>query len=157
MVATSSPAPAPAAGYAAHARAVLVLGLPLVGSHVAQMSLHVIDVLMLGWYSVEALAAGTLGATLFFTLFIMGSGFAWAVMPMVAHAAAMDEETEIRRITRMGLWLSAAFALAVLPLFWFSGPILRALGQEPALAALTQDYLRIAGFGLLPALLVMVL
>ena len=157
MVATSPPAPAGPASHAAHARAVLVLGLPLIGSHVAQMSLHVIDVLMLGWYSVEALAAVVLGTSLFFALFIMGSGFAWAVMPLVAHAAASGDDTELRRVTRMGLWLSTAFAVAILPLMWWSGAILRAMGQEPALAALTQDYLRIAGFGMIPALLVMVL
>ena len=35
---------------------------------------------------------------------------------------------------------------------WFSQPILLAIGQEPVVAALAQDYLRIAGFGLLPVL-----
>lgn len=144
-------------GVSGHVWAVLGLGLPLIGSHVAQMSLQVTDAVMLGWYSVEALAAGTLGATLFFTLFVMGSGFAFAVMPMVAQAAAAGEETEVRRIARMGMWLSAGFALLVLPLFWFSGAILRGLGQEPALAALTQEYLRLVGLSLMPALLVMVL
>ena len=149
--------PPPAAGYGAHARAVLGLGLPLIGSHLAQMALQVTDAVMLGWYSVEALAAGVLGSTIFFTFFMMGSGFAWAVMPLVAHAAAAGDETALRRATRMGMWLSLAFAFAVLPAMWASAPILRALGQETALAALTQDYLRIAGFGLIPALLVMVL
>jgi len=154
---TPQPPSAPDAGIAGHARSILALGLPLIGSHVAQMSLQVTDAVMLGWYSVEGLAAGTLGVTLFFTLFVMGSGFAWAVMPLVAHAAASGEAVELRRVTRMGLWLSAGFAVLVLPFFWASGPILRALGQEEALAALAQDYLRIAGFGMMPALLVMVL
>ncbi|MFO0514463.1 MAG: MATE family efflux transporter, partial [Rhodobacterales bacterium] len=72
--------------YAAHARATLTLGLPLIGSHLAQMSLHVVDTIMLGWYSVPALAAGVLGASSFFVVFILGSGFAQAVMPMVASA-----------------------------------------------------------------------
>ncbi|MBK5927536.1 MATE family efflux transporter, partial [Rhodobaculum claviforme] len=155
---SAPPAPArPSEGYGTHARKVLGLGLPLIGSHLAQMALQVTDAIMLGWYSVEALAAGVLGSTIFFTFLMMGSGFAWAVMPMVAHAAAAGDETALRRTTRMGLWLSLAFAALVLPGMWFSGPILRALGQEAALAALTQDYLRIAGFGLIPALLVMVL
>jgi MATE family multidrug resistance protein len=93
----------------------------------------------------------------FFTIFIMGSGFAWAVMPMVAHAAGSGEETEVRRVTRMGLWLSALFGVAVFPFFWFSESILRAMGQDAAVSALAQDYLRIMGPGMVPALLVMVL
>ena len=60
-------------------------------------------------------------------------------------------------MTRMGLWLSIAFAILLFPLTWWSGRILLLLGQEPVLAELAQNYLRIAGFGLLPALLVMVL
>ncbi|MGY6635483.1 MAG: MATE family efflux transporter [Alkalilacustris sp.] len=149
--------PRPLDSHATHARQILGLGLPLIGSHMAQMALQVTDALMLGWYSVEALAAGVLGSTVFFTFFMMGAGFAWAVMPLVAHAAAAGDEVALRRATRMGMWLSVAFALAVAPVMWGSGPILRAMGQQDALAALTQDYLRIAGLGLVPALLVMVL
>ena len=143
--------------YAGHARALLVLGLPLVGSHLAQMALHVTDTVMLGWYSVDALAAVVLGASSFFIVFILGSGFAFAVMPMVAAALGRGEEAQVRRDTRMGMWLSILFALATYPLFWWSGPILRALGQDPYIADLAQDYLRIAGTGMTASLLVMVL
>jgi len=148
---------APLISPASHARAVLVLGLPLIGSHLAQMLLHVTDTVMLGWYSVTALAAGVLGASSFFVIFILGSGFAQAVMPMVASALGRGDEAQVRRDTRMGLWLSIGFSALCYPLFWGSGPILLAARQPPEVAALAQDYLRIAGLGMLPALLVMVL
>ena len=139
------------------ARALAVLGLPLIGGHMAQISMHITDTVMLGWYSVEALAAVVLGATMFFVLFIVGSGFAWAVMPMVAAANANGDAVEVRRTTRMALWLSLIYGAAVLPLLWFSGPVLRAMGQDDALAAAAEGYLRIAGWGIFPALVVMVL
>lgn len=142
---------------AAHARAVIVLGLPLAGGHVAQMILHVTDTVMLGWYSVEALAAGVLGASTFFLVFVLGSGFAQAVMPLVAAAIGRGEPQEVRRATRMGAWLSVLFGILAYPLFWWSGPVLLLLGQSPEIAALAENYLRIAGIGLVPALLVMVL
>lgn len=142
---------------AREARALLVLGLPLVGSHLAQVSMHITDTVMMGWYGVEALAAVVLGATVFFTLFLVGSGFAWAVMPIIAAAVSNGQDTEVRRITRMGLWLSLLFGAGVLPLFLFAAPVLRALGQDPALADAAQGYLRIAGWGIFPALVVMVL
>ena len=104
-----------ALSYGAHARATLTLGLPLIGSHLAQMALHVTDTVMLGWYSVEALAAGVLGASSFFVIFILGSGFAQAVMPMVATALGRGDETQVRRDTRMGLWLSDRLRHPVLP------------------------------------------
>lgn len=143
--------------FASHARALLGLGLPLVGSHLAQMGLHVADLVMMGWYGVVPLAATVIGAASFFVIFVMGAGFAQAVMPMVAAALAEGDEAQVRRDTRMGLWLSIGFGLAVYPLFWWSGPVLAALGQKPEVAALAQDFLRVAGLGMIPALMVMAL
>ncbi|WP_334191265.1 MATE family efflux transporter [Pararhodobacter sp.] len=144
-------------GFLANARSVLVLGLPLVGSHVAQFLLHVTDTVMLGWYTVTDLAAGALGATVFFVVFTLGMGFAQAVMPMVATAAAAGDDTEVRRVTRMGIWLSLAFAALALPVFLFSGSLLAVLGQEPDVALVGGGYLSIVGFGLAPALVAMVM
>jgi len=141
----------------AHARALLVLGVPLVGSHLAQMLLHVVDTVILGWYGVTELAAVVIGSSSFFVVFILGSGFAQAVMPMVAQALGRGDETEVRRATRMGLWLSLLFGVVSYPLFWWSGDIMLALGQRPEVAQLAQDFLRVAGLGILPALVVMTL
>ena len=148
-------APSPL-GFLPNARAVLVLGLPLVGSHVAQFALHVTDTIMLGWYGVTDLAAGALGATLFFVVFTLGMGYGQAVMPMVATFAAAGEGTEVRRVTRMGMWLSIGFSALALPLFLMSGPILGAMGQDPEVARIGGEYLAIIGFGMAPALVVMV-
>ena len=147
----------PAMTYPAHARATLALGLPLIGSHLAQMALHVTDTVLLGWYGVNELAAVVLATSTFFVTFILGSGFAQAVMPLVAQALGQGDETRVRRDTRMGLWLSIGFGVISYPLFWWSEPLMRALGQKPEVAILAQDFLRIAGLGMIPALLVMAL
>ncbi len=141
----------------AHARATLLLGLPLIGSHLAQSALHVTDTIMLGWYGVTELAAVVLGASSFFVIFILGAGLAQAVMPMVAAALGRRDEVQVRRDTRMGIWLSIGYGLLSYPLFWWSAPILLALGQDADVAALAQDYMRIAGLGMIPALIVMTL
>lgn len=143
--------------YPGHARAIAVLGLPLVGGHLAQFAIGLTDTVMLGWYGVETLAAVTLASSYFFVFFMLGAGFALAVMPMVEAAAATGDEVSIRRCTRMGLWLSLGFALLVMPALWWSGQILHLLGQNPEVTDLAAQYLRLAGWGLIPALLVMVL
>lgn len=143
--------------YLRHARAILALGLPLTGSHLAQFAINLTDTVMLGWYSVEALAAQVLGAMFFFVLFIAGSGFAWAVVPMVAAAQASGDETQVRRVTRMSLWATLGFGVAAMPLMIWSEPIFLMLGQQAETAHLASQYLQIAGWGLIPALMVMVL
>ncbi|NCY26435.1 MAG: MATE family efflux transporter, partial [Alphaproteobacteria bacterium] len=142
---------------AAHLRATVVLGLPLIGTNLAQMALHLVDTVMLGWYGVTPLAAVVIGASSFFVVFILGSGFAQAVMPMVAQALAAQDDAQVRRDVRMGLWLSLAYAALAYPLFWNASTILLHLGQKPEVVAAAQDFLRVAGVGLIPALVVMVL
>ncbi|MEC3860372.1 MATE family efflux transporter [Mesobacterium sp. TK19101] len=147
----------PELSYTGHVRAILTLGLPLVGGHLAQFAIGLTDTIMLGWYGAEQLATLSLASSLFFTFFLVGSGFAWAVTPLVASFAAQDDQVMIRRTTRMALWLSGLFFLFSMPFLWFANPILQVLGQEPQLAEMAQTYLRIAAWGLLPALGVMTL
>ena len=143
--------------YPGHVRAMLVLGLPLIGGHIGQMAIGVTDTVMLGWYGVEALAAVTLASTYFFVLFLLGSGFAWGVMPMVASYDAEGDEVSLRRATRMGLWLSVGFGAVVAPMFIWAEPVLLMLGQTEQVARDGALYLGIAGWGMVPALLVMVM
>lgn len=145
----------PQMSYAEHARAVMRLGLPLIGGHLAQFAIGLTDTIMLGWYEVEALAAQVLAGSLFFSIFIVGSGFAWAVTPMIASAEARGDQTTVRRVTRMALWICGLFSVVVFPAFWVSGPVLEALGQAPHLAEMGQAYLRVMAFTMLPHLIVM--
>ena len=120
--------------YRAHARAIMLLGLPLIGSHIAQMAISVVDTMMMGWYGVPELAALVLASSLFFVFFITGAGFAFAVMPMVARAAGAGDDTRVRRVTRMGVWASALYTALAVPVFsWFIYQIEPGHGLMPAL------------------------
>ncbi|AML49977.1 MATE family efflux transporter [Falsihalocynthiibacter arcticus] len=143
--------------YGAHMRAIVVLGLPLIGSQLAQFAVHMTDTLMLGWYSVDALAAGVLGTSFAFILFILGSGFAGAVVPLVAAADSQGDPVQIRRVTRMGMWAVGFFSVVVMIPMIYSAPILIAAGQDPELSLAAQSYLRISAPGMLLALLATVL
>ena len=140
-----------------HLRATLALGLPLIGSMLAQIAITLTDTVMMGWYGVAELGAVALGGSYFHVVLILGMGFGLAVMPLVAAAAANDDRRQVRRVTRMGLWIGLIFSALVMPLFVFSGPILLSLGQDPLVAELTEAYLVIAGWGIAPAVLMTVL
>ncbi|WP_231388566.1 MATE family efflux transporter [Pseudooceanicola algae] len=137
--------------YRRHFGAVLTLGLPLAGSQIAQVSLSLVDAAMLGWYDTTALAGEIIGSSLFFVLFIAGSGFSAALAPLVAAAEGRGDTTQARRVTRMGLWLAMLAALVSLPVLLNAEPIFLALGQKPEIAAAAGDYLSILAWGLFPA------
>lgn len=141
--------------YPEHIRAVFKLGMPLILSNLAQFAIHITDTVMLGWYDVKALAASTIATTLFFVIFIVGAGFAQAVTPLVASAAEEDDETQVRRVTRMGLWLSIFYGLAVTVPFFWTEDILILIGQDADVARLAHIYLQITIWQMVPALMVM--
>jgi len=143
--------------YQDHSRAIGTLGMPLILSNLAQFAINITDAVMLGWYDVTALAAATIAGTLFFVIFIVGAGFSQAVTPLVAAAAEEGDDVQVRRVTRMGLWLSILYGLAVtIPFFW-AEDILIAIGQEPEVARLSDIYLQIVIWQMIPALIVMTL
>ncbi|MCP8893943.1 MATE family efflux transporter [Shinella daejeonensis] len=143
--------------WAAHFRATLTLGIPLIGAQLAQLGIHTTDVVILGRLGAAHLGAIVLAGQFFFTVFIFGSGFANAVMPMVAHAYGRGDRISVRRAVRMGMWVSILYAVLMIPLFYHAEGILLAAGQRPEVAKLAGDYLAIAQWGLAPALLFMTL
>lgn len=60
---------------------LIKLAIPLIGTHLANVALGITDTVMMGWYSVTALAALVLGNAYFFVFFLFGAGFAFAVQP----------------------------------------------------------------------------
>jgi MATE family multidrug resistance protein len=92
-------------GWGAHFRATFALGIPLIGAQLAQLGIHTTDVVILGRLGAAHLAAIVLASSFFFTIFILGSGFANAVMPMVAQAYGRGDPVSVRRAVRMGMWV----------------------------------------------------
>ncbi len=140
-----------------HLADTALLGAPLIGAQIAQLAINTTDVLIISQLGTTELAAIVLASQFFFTIFILGSGFSTAAIPLATHALAVGDERGVRRAIRMGMWASLAFSILCIPLFLYSEPILLALGQKPDVAAFAASYLHIAGFGIIPALQFMVL
>lgn len=143
--------------WASHFRATLALGIPLIGAQLAQLGIHTTDVVILGRLGAAHLAGIVLAGQFFFTIFIFGSGFATAVIPMVAQAYGRGDVVSVRRSVRMGMWAVLLYSLLTAPIFWYAETILLLADQKPEVAALAQEYLAIAHWGLPPALLFMTL
>ncbi|MGQ3209986.1 MAG: MATE family efflux transporter [Shinella sp.] len=143
--------------WGAHFKATFTLGVPLIGAQLAQLGIHTTDVVILGRLGAAHLAAIVLSSQFFFTIFILGSGFANAVMPMVAQAYGRGDTVSVRRSVRMGMWVVLIYSVLMIPLFYSAENILLYAGQKPEVAALAGSYLKIAQWGIGPALLFMTL
>src|SRR5210317_2313461 len=99
---------------------IVSLALPIIGSNMAMMAIGITDTIMVGWHSIEELAALTLATTLFMNIMIFGIGFSTALVPLVASAHATQDARQVRQTTRMALWVSLIYAFAILPVFLFA-------------------------------------
>jgi MATE family multidrug resistance protein len=124
------------------ARELLRLAVPLAATQLAQMIILATDTVMLGHYSKEALAAGALGNTVYFLVWLLGSGMPMAVSPVIAHIQGEHannvegrDRRKVRVAVRMGLWSVALVSLPLLAVLIFTRPILQFFQQEPRLAA----------------------
>ena len=131
--------------FLAEARELLRLAVPLAATQLAQMIILATDTVMLGHFSKEALAGAALGNTVYFLVWLLGSGMPMAVSPVIAHvqgrhsAASKPRDRlldgrEVRVVVRMGLWSVALSSLPLLAVLIFTRPILLALHQETRLA-----------------------
>ena len=142
---TSLPDPPPAHHrhvWLVESRELLRLAVPLAATQLAQMAILATDTIMLGHYSKEALAAGALGNTVYFLLWLVGCGVPMAVSPVIAHIQGEHsnnrpgrDRREVRIAVRMGLWSVAIVSLPLMGLMFLTQPILLFFRQDPALAA----------------------
>jgi MATE family multidrug resistance protein len=140
--------PAAPRPFAVELRATLALALPLALTQLAQMLVHTTEVLLLGRVSAEALAAASLGAALVHLAAMFATGVVSATAPLIAQARGARRPREVRRAVRQGLWVALLVSLPLMAALSQAEPILLALGQDPALVALTRGYVRTALLGI---------
>ena len=85
-----------------HYIATLILSLPLVVGQVAMIGVWTADIVMLGWISTDALAAGTQANRLYQPFYFIALGLTLAVSPLTAQALGAGSRRQARRVKRKG-------------------------------------------------------
>lgn len=132
------------------ARALTRLAGPIVITQLAQMGVGTIDVLLLGAYSKDALAASALGLSLFYAMWLLGMGPAVAVSPMIAHTLGERRfgAPAVRASVRMALWAVLMMSPPMMILLFFAGDILQAIGEPAGLSRDAGAFVRMLALGL---------
>ena len=141
--------------FAQEAAATFALSWPLVLANLASSAMTTTDIMMLGWLSPKALAAGALGYNLFLPLFLFGIGLVSAASPIAASlvGANANDFTGPRRAAQQAFLSSVFIVLPMWAILWNARAILVAFGEEPALASQAGLYLHGYQWSLAPAFL----
>jgi MATE family multidrug resistance protein len=119
--------------------ALVRLAAPLVLIQVGTMLMGVVDTVMVGQVSPEALGAVALGNVYFFSFALFGMGVLFALDPIVAQALGAGDELAVRRGLQRGLLLALLLTIPVALALMTVRPVLEWVGQPapivPAAAA----------------------
>jgi multidrug resistance protein, MATE family len=127
-------------------RATFKLAAPLALAQLAQMGMGLTDTVMLGGLGRDALAAGGLGAALFFTLTAVVQGVVFSVGILVAHARGSNKRDKIPALLRAGFVLATLSAAPLMLILWNIEPVLLFIGEPQVLAHDTAAYVQILLF-----------
>jgi multidrug resistance protein, MATE family len=136
-------------------QATLSRAWPLIHSNLTQAAIQATDVVLMGWLGARPLAAAALGLNLNFAFSLICLGLVTASSPMIATAlgARLRSVQDVRRTFRQSLWMVVSVVAPIWLVLWNSEPIIRALGQEPALARDAETFIHGYMWSMLPFLL----
>lgn len=123
-------------------RATLKLGLPLAAGTAGNTLLSMVDAMVAGRMSSQALAATGLGGALYFAGTILGMGLVMGLEPLVAQARGRGDDAAARRHFGEGLLLATAMGLPTFgAIFAVAHLALPAVGTPPDTVDAVLDYL----------------
>lgn len=122
--------------------ATLRLAAPVALVQLGSMLMGVVDAMMLGRVSAQALAAGALGNIATFPLLIFGSGTLAALDPLIAQAHGAGDREAVSAHFQRGAVLALALTIPIGLLIGNVGPVLRLLGQPEAIIGDAAAYAR---------------
>ncbi|WP_413112846.1 MATE family efflux transporter [Thaumasiovibrio sp. DFM-14] len=144
-------------------KTLLSLSFPLIISQLVAQLLVLTDVWLMSRLSIEELAAGGLGASVYTFIFVIAGSVVGSVANLMAIAYGQKAtrveygEEQIRRAVKGGVLLSFMFTLLLSGLFPFL-PSMLALANQPAdIVELAMDYVSTLKWAMLPTLLLLVL
>lgn len=116
------------------------LALPVVAAQVGNMTMGVVDTIMVGRVSVEALASAAMANTLIWGSLLVGQGLLYGIDPLVtqAHGAGRGERAALA--FQRGLVLALAISLPLAGLWAWAEPFLLLTGQLPSLTGEAHRY-----------------
>jgi len=159
----SDPSPATPVRLAVNAgsevRQTLRLGTPLALAEIGWMSTYLVDAYMVGRlpHGADAIAASSLGNTIFYAIVFFGVGLFYGLDMLVSQAFGRNDRQEALRCFLQSLWLVVLLTPLTLLVLLATGPLLRWDGIEPGLAASTVHYLTALEWSTVPLLLYMAL
>lgn len=135
---------------------MLRLAFPVVVVQVGMMAMGVVDTIMVGHISAQALAAVALGNLYFFSLAVLAMGTLMVLDPIVAQAVGARDGAAIARAVQRGVVMAGLLTLPAMLLLTLAAPVFAFARQPSDVIPLAAAYALRSVPGIFPFLLFIV-
>lgn len=135
---------------------MLRLAIPVVVIQVGMMAMGVVDTIMVGHISAQALAAVALGNLYFFTLAVFAMGTLMVLDPVVAQAVGAGDSPAVARAVQRGVLMAVLLTVPTAVLLTWAAPLFVLAHQPTEVVPLAGAYALRSVPGTLPFLLFIV-
>jgi MATE family multidrug resistance protein len=132
---------------------VFALGWPMLVGQLATLGNGVIDTIMAGQRSAEALAIVGLGASIYISIFVGFRGVLTGLAPIAAGHFGAGRLSDIGDDVGQAVWVAVILALVGMPLLLWVDPWLALIKPDPALESPLAGYLAVTAIALPATLL----
>lgn len=130
-------------------RQLVRLALPICGAQLAQAGMSVVDVMMTGRHDATALAAVSVGSSLWMPLMLFMTGTLMGLTPIVAHLLGGQRYSAIRPAVHQALWVALCLGILAALLLWVTVlPIFELMEVPAQVAQSSAAYLAAVAFGM---------
>ncbi|CAM4221704.1 MATE family efflux transporter [Vreelandella rituensis] len=128
---------------------LIQLALPICGAQLAQAGMSVVDVMMTGRQSATALAAVSVGSSLWMPLMLFMTGTLMGLTPIVAHFLGGQRTANVRPAVQQALWVALAMGIVSAVILWQAVmPIFHLMNVPLQVAEQSAAYLAAVAFGM---------
>ena len=119
------------------------LAVPIVLSNLGWMAMAIVDTMMVGRVSAEAIGAVSLGGVIFSTLGTFGGGVMFGLDTLVSQAFGAGDLEDCRHSLLSALYLGLPLSAVLMGLLWAFTPLLGRLGINPVVLRQAVPYLHV--------------
>ncbi len=134
-------------------QSLLALAIPVILSELGWMSMSIVDTIMVGRLSAEAIGAVGMGNAIYYAPALFGIGILLGLDTLVSQAYGRGDFDECHRWLSQGVYIAFGFTPLLMLLLWAAPLAFPYLGVNASVSRQTTDYLRVLNWGTLPLLL----
>lgn len=118
----------------------LILAIPVVISQLGQMTVQIVDAVMVGRLSSEGLAAISFANAIAWPVLLLGMGVAMGLTPLVGRASARGDFNRATSLLKNSLLLNVLFGVVISLLLFGASFFMENMGQDIAIIPVARSY-----------------